>query len=500
MRFKLSDSSPDGLSAKVAKGGAIALLGQGATRVLSFVLQLVLSNGLGVKLYGVYSLAVNLMDWGQQIFLLGTPSGLVRFTAAYGAHREFQRLQGILNSASFLGLFSSFLGVGILFGLSETISERFLHDPIWAVHLRWFSLALPFAMFLSLLQALMRGFQRIDRMVVLGIGRGVVQLFVATFLIGMGLSLAGAIGAYLIGLLCGVTMGIVLLRKMGWHLFRGKVEGLRELLTFSVPVFLASLSHLVVSRLDLLLLGYFRGAEEVGLYRAAVTVASMVSFLLGAMNTAFAPLISELHHSGKNRELEAMYERVTRWVLMVALPLCVIICIFSSNVLQIFGRGFKEAWEPLVILAIAQLCNSATGSVGFLLQMTGKERWFMVNYMISAAVNASSNMVLIPALGATGAAIGTGLSIVLVNGLGIVELWVFRRIHPWSRFSILYLVAGAISALVGAALQWGIGLWPISVGGALFAYLVIVGKKGLSHEDKRLASSLWYHLRGRLLG
>ena len=483
----------------MAKGAAIAFLGQGATRVVSFALQLVLSNGLGVKLYGVYSLSVNIMEWAQQICLIGTPSGLVRFSAAYSAEGSRKKVQELINSAFFVGLCSSLLGIGVLLGLSEVISEKLLHDSGWYLHLRWFSLCLPVLIFFNLLQALMRGFQRIERMVLLGIVRAMVQFLLASLLLAMSFSLAGVMGAYFLGALWGVTIGLIFLRKMGLCVLRGGISPLRELLAFSLPIFLASFSQLIVSRLDLLLLGYFHGAQEAGLYRAAVTVASMVNFILGAMNTAFAPMISELHHSGKGKELEAIYGRVTRWVLMVALPLCTILSIFSVKILQLFGEGFEEAYKTLIILAIAQLCNSATGSVGFMLQMTGKERWFMVNYIVSAVANAICNLIFIPSLGATGAAIGTGFSIVLVNVLGVVELWIFRRIHPWSRLCVVYVMAAAIAALVALGVQWSLGLWPVSLAGSLAVYLAIVGKVGFPEEDRMVASTLWSYFKGEIL-
>ena len=157
---------------------------------MSFALQLVLRNGLGVKLYGVYSVTINVTEWAQQICLLGTPNGVVRFSAAYSAEGSPKKVQELINSAFLAGLCSSLLGIGTLLGLSEIISDKFLHDSNWSAHLRWFSFSLPIVIFFSLLQALMRGFQRIDKIIVLGIVRAAVQLLFATLLVAMSFSLA----------------------------------------------------------------------------------------------------------------------------------------------------------------------------------------------------------------------------------------------------------------------------------------------------------------------
>jgi O-antigen/teichoic acid export membrane protein len=474
------------LTRKVARGGAIALAGQGLTRIVSFCLQLILSNALGIKVYGVYSLAVNLVEWAQQISLLGLTNGLVRFSSAYIAEGSRQRVRDATISAGAVSLVASLLGVGLLLSTSGPLAEALFHDPSFAPHLRWLSLSVPVVVSLSLLQALMRGLQRIDKMVALGLARSLIYLALVGLLAKVGLDLGGVIAAFIAGALAPVFLGLITLRRMGWKILGGRPSLVRDLLAFSIPIFVATLSQLVVARLDLLILGYFYGAQSAGLYRAAVTVASMVNFILGAMNTAFAPMIAELHHLDRRGELESMYKTVTRWILMVAVPVCSLVLILSKDLLRLFGKGFEEAYVALGILSISQLCNAATGSVGFMLQMTGKEKWFLFNYVVSAILNVSLNLLLVPSLGVTGAAIATGASVVLVNGLGSAELWFSQRIHPWSKWCASSVAAAGVSALGGVLMQLILGNWIVTASTVTLAYLFMVFTVAAPREDRDL--------------
>ncbi|MGQ9654422.1 MAG: flippase [Thermodesulfobacteriota bacterium] len=479
------------LTQRVARGGVIALAGQGLSRIASFALQLILSNALGMRIYGVYSLAINVVEWAQQVCLLGLANGLVRFSSTYAAEGSKQRIRDAVVSAGVVSLITSLLGVVLICLASGTLAEALFHDPSFAPHLRWLSISIPIVISLSLLQAVMRGIQRIDKMVALGVIRSMIHLAVVGLLLQIGMELGGAIAAFIVGGLAPICYGIIILRRMGLRMLGGAASEVRGLLAFSIPIFLATLSQFVVARLDLLILGYFYGAQSAGLYRAAVTVGSMVNFILGAMNTAFAPMIAELHHLDRKTELKAMYKTVTRWILMVAVPVCCLVLILSKDLLRLFGRGFEEAYVALGILSIAQLCNAATGSVGFMLQMTGKERWFLFNYVASAFLNVSLNLLLVPALGLKGAAIATGSSIVVVNALGSAELWMSQRIHPWSKWCVLTMAVATASALVGLGIQLLLDNWIVTMLIVTLSYSSLVFTIAAPREDRSLLFQLF---------
>ena len=60
--------------------------------------------------------------------------------------------------------------------------------------------------------------------------------------------------------------------------------------------------------------------------------------------------------------------------------------LFSGVIMRFFGAGFESGAGLLVIIAVGQLINVATGSVSFLLNMTGHERDMRNVTMLSGPV------------------------------------------------------------------------------------------------------------------
>jgi O-antigen/teichoic acid export membrane protein len=89
---------------------------------------------------------------------------------------------------------------------------------------------------------------------------------------------------------------------------------------------------------------------------------------------------------------------------------------------------------PLIILTFGQFINGATGSVGFLLQMTGKGKLHRNNLFFGTLIGLVFSAVSIPRYGAVGAAYGTFLALSLTN---VMSWYIVKRelsintLKPW---------------------------------------------------------------------
>jgi O-antigen/teichoic acid export membrane protein len=86
--------------------------------------------------------------------------------------------------------------------------------------------------------------------------------------------------------------------------------------------------------------------------------------------------------------------------------------IFPSFLMSLFGEEFSEGAVLLQILAVGQFINGITGSVGFLLMMSGHER-DMRN------VTLISGFFLTAQFGIIGVATGTAIAVATQNLLAV---------------------------------------------------------------------------------
>jgi O-antigen/teichoic acid export membrane protein len=77
----------------------------------------------------------------------------------------------------------------------------------------------------------------------------------------------------------------------------------------------------------------------------------------------------------------------------------------------------------LSILAIGQFVNVITGSVGYLLTMCGYERLQRNNFAVCAVLSVLLNVLLVPRMGAIGAAIATAATLAVQMLIAAAIVW-----------------------------------------------------------------------------
>jgi O-antigen/teichoic acid export membrane protein len=189
----------------------------------------------------------------------------------------------------------------------------------------------------------------------------------------------------------------------------------KEWLAVGLPLLMMGGFSFVIQRADIIMTGAYLGTTKAGVYIAAVRLANLLTLGLTATNFIAAPLISELHAQGKNRELQNIISKIALGVCGLTIPVAAGTVIFSSWLLELFGSGFESGVSSLRILIGGQSANALFGSVGYLLTMTGYQRHAAYAMGGTACLNLIMNAILIPLMGIIGAALATTLSTVIWN-------------------------------------------------------------------------------------
>jgi O-antigen/teichoic acid export membrane protein len=190
--------------------------------------------------------------------------------------------------------------------------------------------------------------------------------------------------------------------------------------------FLIGAAHTVTEQSDVVMLALLADAESVGVYRAAVRYAQLVSFALLASMLPLRPMISAAF-ARADRAAQLRHVRAAATVAMlIGLPTALAFLLFGRSFMAVFGHEFERGATALGILLAGQVVNVAAGPVGVLLAMTGHERRVAAAVSLSALANVLLNLVLIPRFGIEGAAAANALSLALWNGAMLY--WSLRRL------------------------------------------------------------------------
>lgn len=197
----------------------------------------------------------------------------------------------------------------------------------------------------------------------------------------------------------------------------------------ALPLLFFGSMQVINSQADIIMLGILGSAKAVGIYTVANRCAGLITFVLIAVNTSFAPIIARFYASGEMDRLQREVTRNTRMILLLSLPIALALILFRVWFLLLFGPDFTQGQTALTILSIGQLVNTGAGSVGLLLIMTGHEREAAWGVSVSAVANVILNALLIPVWGLEGAAMATACSMILWNIILAWFVWQRLKVH-----------------------------------------------------------------------
>lgn len=138
--------------------------------------------------------------------------------------------------------------------------------------------------------------------------------------------------------------------------------------------FFINLSAFLQNVLAVFLCAKILSEYDLGLYKAALQIGTVVAFVLIVMNAVYPSKFAYLYRKGQIKELELIASQAATISILLISPIITFAMIYPSQLLGILGDGFEEASLALRMVCVAQLINVATGSVGYLLNMTGNEK------------------------------------------------------------------------------------------------------------------------------
>jgi O-antigen/teichoic acid export membrane protein len=224
--------------------------------------------------------------------------------------------------------------------------------------------------------------------------------------------------------LWGLAASAALFLGRGWLDVRP--SSLRSLWAFRGPataMFLTGTLFMVMTWTDTLMLGYFLTPEDVGAYRVAFKIGTLITFVQFAVNASLGPRISELWSRGERAELQREVRRVALLNSALGLPAFVGIMVLAPWLLSFFSPDFGIYSGTLRVLALGQLVNALCGPVMYLLNMTGHEQSARRTMTVASIANVIGNFALIPWLGVEGAAWATSGTMILWNVWALVAVY-----------------------------------------------------------------------------
>jgi O-antigen/teichoic acid export membrane protein len=222
-------------------------------------------------------------------------------------------------------------------------------------------------------------------------------------------------------------------------------------------------------RVDVYLVGVLLGEGATGIYGMARQVTTPIRQVRQSFDGLLIPAVAKtIGVRGAGGTGEAL-ATATRLILVIQLPILIALVAIGARLMSWLGHGFAGGYWPLVILAAAELLQSALG-IGDLVFVYLKPRIGLYLTLLSIAVGIGGALLLIPVYGLIGAAASVFAAYALRTALrSLVLRTQFALAVPRS-----HLAGPFAAAAAGTAAAWLIpnDLAGAAVGLALYALLL----------------------------
>jgi O-antigen/teichoic acid export membrane protein len=399
---------------------------------------------LGPAVLGMFSVAWATTDIISKIGVLGLDNAITTFIARSEAVGDRVRSRSLFRVAVVLGLIQSVVTAVIVIVALRFFNRRLHVEPQMVSVLSLVLCAMPGLALYRICTAISRGMKVMQHDIY---SRGMTEPIATT----LAFLLAVAVGfkefSPEVAVILGTAASGVVALRLASSCFHdvptpttvlSPVGEARSLLAYSAPISIYQLINALISRLDLILLGYFVGRvpgvtlATVGIYSAVVGTANGLRKVNQAFNPIFAPVVAGMTATGDHEVAAATYARLAQWMLWILLPLVVVLSLAGSTILLIYGPAFSQGGAWLGIVALASAINAFV-YLGETVIMVQRPALNLLHSTITCAVAFAGLLWLIPRFGAFGAAVGTLLPYTVQGILRYVTLrWVFHWKDSWS--------------------------------------------------------------------
>ena len=419
MKEKFLNSLQDKDFSELFKKGGLSFLLRIGGQVMGFLLTLIIAHYFGAKGLGDYVLSIVVLRIFTLFSKLGVDTFSIRFIASFAKQEKWKSIQLFRNKIIRLLSISSLIFSLLMYYFSEDIANL-VHAKVEHVRLNAF-FVLPMAFFMLHYQSL-RGLKKIAEFSFFyrmsQATFSIISIFIITqFFVDGNVPVYAYLSSLAIVSLLAFIVFFNSYNKIKRISDDEQIEELKysEILKVSIPLMFAQSVQFIMAWTDKLMLGNMMGSEEVGIYFTAFKLSMFASIALMAINSIASPKFAELYGKKDFDGLKKVAHQSSKMIFLATLPLVLVFFVFPEFLLGLFGEEFKVGVKAFVFLSFGKLISSLSGSVGNILQMTGKQVIFMNVLFVGAIVNVLLNFFLIPKFGINGAALASMISLSIWN-------------------------------------------------------------------------------------
>lgn len=180
-----------------------------------------------------------------------------------------------------------------------------------------------------------------------------------------------------------------------------------ELLKYSLPFTITMALTWIFQSSDKVAIKIFSSVEELGLYAAAFKIVALLNIVQTGFTTFWVPVAYE-RYTKNSKDLE-FFEKIHGYISLVMFGMALVVLMSKDLIILLLGEKFRIASSIMPCLVLMPIMYTISETTVLGINFKKKTKHHMNISVVVAVLNILGNLLLVPYLGAKGAAISTGL-------------------------------------------------------------------------------------------
>lgn len=426
-----------------------------ANTVIQLLYTPLLVRMLGQSDYGLFSLVSNIIGY-LTVLDLGFGNAIIVYTSKYRIQKryeELKKLHGMFKVVFYIiGIFSGLLGLVLYFNVDSFFAKSMTDVEVQKMRIMMliltFNLVVTFSF--SLYNSIISAYEKFIYQKALAILNSVLKPLLMIPLLFLGYkSIALCVVITLVNIIVLLSNYIFCRYSLKLEI---KYQGFdfklfKKIFSYSIWIFLAVIVDKVNWSVDNFILGAVSGTVAVSIYSIASTLNQLFINLSTAISSVLLPKMSKLVANNVSSEkLTDEMIKVGRIQNYIIFLMCSGLILFGKQFITLWvGDRFEESYY-VALLLIVPVCFPLIQNIGLsIMQAMNRFKFRSISTSIMAAFNVIISVILAKKMGATGAAIGSSIALIVCNifiiniyyykvlKLNVIRFWknIFKQVIPF---------------------------------------------------------------------
>lgn len=387
---------------ELIKNTIIIALGKFSTQIVSFLLMSLYTAKLTTEQYGNYDLIITIITFLAPIITLTLEESMFRFLIDA---KDKKDEKSIISQTLIIVLTALVVSCIIIFGVIKIFSintSKYFIPYVIAVVL------------MTMMNALVRGLGKIKLYSISNFILSVVTIILnIVFVLGTTLAVDGLLLAVILANLLVVALLAVVIDLPSFIDFKSldKIT-MKRMLAYSIPLIPNSLSWIVITLSDRVIVTSFLGTASNGIYAISNKFPTIINTVYNYFSVAWKESAAKaLHEENSTQYYNRIYKSLRNIVYSATVGVIAIVP-FVFNIL-VHG-GYQDAYMYIPILVFAVYFSNMSNFYGGIFSAYMESKIVGRTTVISAIINLAVNILLIKFIGIYAAAISTLVSSVFL--------------------------------------------------------------------------------------